>query len=167
MMDRKPHFAPGHDRDDSDLHDVTGDVRCGGCLCGAIRYRLASEPFEAGYCHCRMCQRFSGAPVIAFASVPCTDLILERGVPAKHRSSDLGERWFCHECGSSLAMWTRYAPDMIDIAVATLDDPVGVQPGFHIWRESRIGWFDTIDSMPRHERARPETMKRCPELART
>ena len=136
-------------------------ARSGGCLCGAIRYRLASEPFDAGYCHCRMCQRFSGAPVMAFASVPCTDLILERGTPAKHRSSDLGERWFCRECGGSLAMWTRYAPELIDIAVATLDDPTDVP------RESRIGWFDTIDALTRHERARPETMKRCPELARS
>ena len=139
--------------------------RSGGCLCGAIRYRLASEPYDAGYCHCRMCQRFSGAPVMAFATVPMDDLIFEQGRPAKRRSSNLGERWFCRDCGSSLAMWTSYAPGEVDIAVANLDEPVDLPPNFHIWRESRIGWFDTIDALPRHERARPETMTRCPEIA--
>lgn len=148
------------------MDGATDGARRGGCLCGAIRYRLASELTDAGYCHCRMCQRFSGAPVMAFASVPRGDFILERGEPVRRRSSDLGERWFCQGCGSSLAMWVHYAPDMIDIALANLDDPIDVPPQFHIWRQSRIGWFDTIDALPRHERARPETMKHCPELAR-
>ncbi|HEX6636422.1 MAG TPA: hypothetical protein VF033_02095 [Steroidobacteraceae bacterium] len=35
----------------------------GGCACGAVRYRLASAPFDAGYCHCEVCRRSSGAPV--------------------------------------------------------------------------------------------------------
>lgn len=145
--------------------DIDG-ARTGGCLCGAIRYRLLSEPFDAGYCHCRMCQLFSGAPVMAFASVPRCDLVLEKGRPARRRSSELGERWFCRDCGSSLAMVVRYQADQIDFAIATLDDPIDLPPSFHIWRESRVGWFDTIDALPRHERARPRTMTRCPEIAR-
>jgi hypothetical protein len=37
----------------------------GGCLCGAVRYRLNGEIEESAYCHCRTCQRQSGAPVVA------------------------------------------------------------------------------------------------------
>jgi hypothetical protein len=103
-----------------------------------------------------MCQRFSGAPVMAFASVPRADLTFERGSPVRHRSSDIGERWFCGKCGGSLAMWVEDSPDLVDIALATLDDPTYVPPAFHIWRESRIGWFDTVDALPRHERGRPK-----------
>lgn len=132
----------------------------GGCLCGAIRYRLASKPVNPGYCHCRMCQRFSGAPVMAFASLPLADFRIEKGDPARKRSSDFGERWFCRDCGSSLAMRVDHAPDMIDFAMASLDDPTWLPPAFHIWRESRIGWFDTIDALPRHEGARPESSPR-------
>ena len=40
----------------------------GGCFCGAVRYRVAGEPIDAGYCHCRMCQRSVGAPVVAWGS---------------------------------------------------------------------------------------------------
>jgi len=45
----------------------------GGCLCGAVRYRLASAPFDAGWCHCRTCQLNSGSPAMAFAKVPSRD----------------------------------------------------------------------------------------------
>lgn len=137
----------------------------GGCLCGAIRYRLASEPVDPGYCHCRMCQRFSGAPVMAFASVPLLDFRIEKGNPVRTRTSAFGERWFCGDCGSSLAMWVDHAPDMLDFAMVSLDDPTWLPPAFHVWRESRVGWFDTIDALPRHERARPTTVARQPVLA--
>ena len=33
----------------------------GGCLCGALRYRAEGEPLFQGLCHCRNCQRISGA----------------------------------------------------------------------------------------------------------
>lgn len=36
----------------------------GGCLCGALRYALSGPSIDAGYCHCRFCQRASGAPVV-------------------------------------------------------------------------------------------------------
>ena len=45
----------------------------GGCLCGGVRYELASEPFDCGWCHCRTCQLYGGAPAMAFASVPEED----------------------------------------------------------------------------------------------
>jgi hypothetical protein len=54
----------------------------GGCLCGRIRYRLTAAPFDAGYCHCTLCRRASGAPTLAFATVPLADLQWLRGEPA-------------------------------------------------------------------------------------
>jgi hypothetical protein len=128
----------------------------GGCLCGAVRYRLASEPFEAGYCHCAICRRSTGAPVVAFATVPFDDFQLT-GNPCRRRSSDFGERWFCSECGTQLAMHVDHQPDTIDFTVATLDDPERVRPQFHIFFGSRIEWFDTADRMPRYYSFRPDT----------
>ena len=34
----------------------------GGCLCGAVRYEAEAYIKAAHYCHCRMCQKTSGAP---------------------------------------------------------------------------------------------------------
>lgn len=129
----------------------------GGCLCGLIRYRLEADPFDAGYCHCAICRRSSGAPVLAFATVPVEAFVISRGSPQRRRSSDFGERWFCRDCGTQIAMHVDHQPDTIDFTIGSLDDPSLVRPGFHIWTESRIDWFDTSDELPRHERFRPDT----------
>lgn len=41
----------------------------GGCLCGRVRFRVTAEALDSGYCHCRMCQRNSGAPTVAWAQL--------------------------------------------------------------------------------------------------
>jgi len=46
--------------------------------------------------------------------------------------------------------------------VATLDEPEAVAPGFHIFRASRIAWFETADDLPRHDRFRPDTRGLAP-----
>ena len=126
----------------------------GGCACGAVRFRIDVQPTSVGYCHCRMCQKAAGAPVMVFGSVPLTNFELIAGEPAKRRSSDSAERWFCRDCGTALAMMMIAEPETVEISVPTLDMPEAAAPGFHIWTESRIPWFDVADDLPRHERAR-------------
>jgi hypothetical protein len=132
--------------------------REGGCACGAIRYELASEPFDAGYCHCRICQLTGGSPVMAFATVARDDLVLRQGTLAVRQSSEFGERWSCRECGTPIAMLVTHQPATVDFTIATLDDPGAVVPGFHIWTQSRIDWFETADHLDRHQRFRPDTI---------
>jgi hypothetical protein len=129
----------------------------GGCVCGGVRYRLDSEPFDAGYCHCRLCRRSSGAPLLAFATVPRARFTLTAGQPRRRRSSDFGERWFCGECGTQLAMLVDHQPDTLDFTLASLDAPELVQPGFHLFFGERIAWFDVADIFARHAGFRPET----------
>lgn len=128
----------------------------GGCLCGAVRYALSEEPFDSGYCHCRMCQRASGAPAMVFASVHRDRAAIIKGEPRKRRSSDHGERWHCVECGTPLFMFEEEFPDILDVAVVSLDDPEPAAPRFHIWRSSAQPWFDTSDDLPRFQRSRRE-----------
>jgi len=129
----------------------------GGCLCGSVRYRLDAEPFDAGYCHCETCRRSAGAPVLVFACVATPAFVVTQGSPRRWRSSESGERWFCGDCGSQLAMHVDYQPATIAFTIATLDDPATVPPGFHIWTKSRIAWFDIADTLPRSPEFRPET----------
>jgi hypothetical protein len=128
----------------------------GGCLCGAVRYRLRDSPFDAGYCHCRLCQRSAGAPTLVFASVRTSDLEIVAGSPRRFRSTSFGTRSFCPQCGTQLFMQLDDEPGCVDFTVASLDDPAAVPPGFHIWNASRIAWFDTADALPRNEAARPK-----------
>ncbi len=130
----------------------------GGCLCGGVRYRLASDPVGAGWCHCRTCQLNSGSPAMAFASVPVADYVIERGEDLVGRiaSSSLGHRCFCTRCGTPLLMRLDDAPETLDFSLATLDEPARIVPEFHIFYASRIPWAEACDDAPRHDRSRPE-----------
>lgn len=132
-------------------------VLTGGCACGSVRYELHSSPFDAGYCHCSVCRHSSGAPVVAFATVPLGDFFLVRGEVRRRRSSGFGERWFCADCGTQLAMHVDHQPDTIDFTLASLDSPAAVRPRFHIFFAERIPWFEPRDTFPRHDGFRPGT----------
>ena len=126
-----------------DLHD-------GGCFCGAVRYRVEGAPLDAAYCHCRMCQRTTGAPVVAWGSWPRERFSWRGSEPRILRSSEQAVRRFCGECGTQVLFWTADAPALVDVNLATLDDPARIRPEYHIWTASRIPWFETADTLPRH-----------------
>ena len=77
----------------------------GGCLCGTVRYKLNSDPFDCGWCHCRTCQRNSGAPAMVFATVPVADLVWTEGAASVKSvaSSSFGHREFCCELRNAVA----------------------------------------------------------------
>jgi hypothetical protein len=133
--------------------------RTGGCACGAVRYELRSAPFDAGWCHCRTCQRNSGAPAMMFASVKSGDLVFTTGAETVRRfqSSSFGHRLFCGACGTPIAMQVDHQPETIDFSVSTLDEPGAIAPGFHIFWASRVPWFDPGDDLPCYDRFRPNT----------
>lgn len=93
---------------------------------------------------------------MVFASAKLEAFVIVRGEPVRRRSSDHGERWHCGACGSPIAMRVDEEPSSIDVAVGSLDDPEASAPGFHIWHESRIGWFETKDALKRFPRSRRE-----------
>lgn len=128
----------------------------GGCACGAVRFRLLSDPYGAGWCHCRNCQLNSGSPAMAFATIPAKDYRIEQGADriSRFASSDVGRRVFCSACGTPLLFQDGDAPETIEVSLATLDEPDAVKPEFHIFYESRIGWADAADDLPRYARFR-------------
>ena len=122
----------------------------GGCFCGAVRYRVEGRPLDAGYCHCRMCQRSVGAPAVAWGTWPEVRFAWLGGTTAELRSSAEGVRRFCGRCGTHVQFWTAAAPALVDVNLATLDQPGAFQPDYHIWTVSRIPWFETADTLPRY-----------------
>ena len=137
---------------------MSGAGMRGGCLCGAVRYRLDAAPSDAGWCHCRTCQLNSGAPAMAFASIAPADFIVERGAEALRTttSSATGERVFCGDCGTPLLTREVDGSGTCDFSLATLDDPAAVEPGFHIFTASRIPWADIADGSRSYPRSREE-----------
>ena len=123
--------------------------REGGCFCGAVRYRVEGEPREAGYCHCRMCQRSVGAPAVAWGTWEAGQFRWLNGEPRTLQSSAEGQRRFCGDCGTQLLFWAANDPDVVDVNLVTLDQPEAVEPRHHGWTDSKIAWFDTTDTHPR------------------
>ena len=127
----------------------------GGCLCGAVRFRATALPIRAGYCHCRLCQLNSGAPVSAWAEFHVKNFAIFKGAPGVYQSSEWGERLFCPACGSFLLFRPRPDPKSLSVNVASFDDPSLFPPSHHIFVRRRIPWFDTADSLPRHDEFAP------------
>jgi hypothetical protein len=128
----------------------------GGCLCGAVRYRLEGPPLRADYCHCRVCQRAAGAPVVAWGTWPADRFAWSRGEPKSYASSARGERWFCPGCGTPLAFVDRGDPTLVDVTLASLDEPAAFPPECHAWTTSRVPWLELADGLPRHDGGRPK-----------
>lgn len=121
----------------------------GGCLCGAIRYAVEGEVEETAYCHCRTCQRQSGAPVVAWFAIAPAHFQYTKGAPKKYRASTRASREFCGDCGTYLLFREDDQTASLGLNTATLDEPSCVPPKFHIWCQSRIAWFETKDDFPR------------------
>lgn len=115
----------------------------GGCLCGYIRYTIMGEPSSPHLCHCRMCQRWSGAPVVAWVDVPLTSLAYENAKPKLFQSSKKTKRGFCPKCGSSLFALDD-GSDSICMTIATLDNPELVKPKFESFKASSPKWMKKL-----------------------
>ncbi|ALC11460.1 GFA family protein [Sphingopyxis sp. 113P3] len=120
----------------------TSAPQFGGCACGAVRYRIDEEPYDAGWCHCRICQQVSGSGGMVFATVRRACYHIERGADriGRFASTPFGERSYCRDCAAPLTIHVRHQPGEIDIAVASLDDPDAISPGFHLYAAmARLG----------------------------
>jgi hypothetical protein len=115
----------------------------GRCLCGAVTFEgtWGSEPVRA--CHCSQCRRWSGH---VWASGQSTRLELQ-GAVKWFRSSDIAERGFCPECGSSL-FWRKFGSDRIEVSAGAVDTPTGLQLVGHIYVADKGDYYDITDGLP-------------------
>jgi hypothetical protein len=100
----------------------------GGCICGDVRYETTAPPLRVTVCHCRFCQRATGA---AYMVEPVFDLAAFRilqGSPATydHVSEGSGKVvhvHFCRRCGTKLFLTFERFPGAAGIYAGTFDDP--------------------------------------------
>ena len=133
------------------------DVFEGGCLCGRLRYRAEGRPLDAGWCHCRLCQKSSGAPALAWGTWPAAAVRYTAGEPRVFKSSARGRRHFCPDCGTQLLFRVAEDSRTIDLTLASLDRPDAIVPEYHIWTASQIAWMELADQLPRHADGGPDT----------
>jgi len=121
----------------------------GGCLCGALRYRSTKPPLRGVICHCSMCRKHSGAPILAFVHFPMDSFRWLKGEPARYQSSRFAQRGFCSSCGSTITMHEEVLEDRMQVTLGSLDDPGAVEVDDHVWTQEKISWFEVDDKLPR------------------
>lgn len=122
----------------------------GQCLCGDVRYVIEGPPLRVHYCHCSMCRRATGGPFAVLAWVKRDALQWISHAPAIRRSSPVGERGVCAQCGTPILL--RYDNrDDVALTVGSLDDPVNWAPVSHYGVESRLSWAKCGTDLPEAE----------------
>ncbi|MEQ9333280.1 GFA family protein [Thalassobaculum sp.] len=117
----------------------------GGCTCRQVRYRMTSRPMFVHCCHCRWCQRETGASFALNAMIEADRVELLSGQPecvVTPSESGKGQKiWRCPAC--RVAVWSNYAGagDRIRfVRVGTLDAPDRMPPDVHIFTASKQPW---------------------------
>jgi len=132
---------------------MTDIVHEGGCLCGAVRYRVTGAAIARTLCHCETCRRAAGAPSVAWAIFSADAFAFTAGEPRVFRSSPHITRSFCGECGTPLVYRSERRPDVVDITTASLDAPDAFAPEREIWTEEKLGWAVVNSELPQFARS--------------
>jgi len=128
-----------------------GSSREGGCSCGAVRYRLASDPLFVHCCHCLNCQRQTGSAFVVNLLIETDRVEVLAGEPQPvdvPRDDGSMQRIFrCPDC--HVAVYSEYTrPEFRFVRAGTLDDPSWVRPDVHIFTRSKVPWVTLPESVP-------------------
>ena len=127
------------------------DLREGGCSCGEVRYRLASDPLFTHCCHCLNCQRQTGSAFVINLLIESDRIELLAGDPRPvdvPRDAGKKQRVFrCPVC--QVAVYSRYTRAGIRfVRGGTPDEPASIAPDVHIYTRSKLSWVTIPSSVP-------------------
>ena len=129
----------------------------GGCACGTVRFEVTAPFTSAGYCHCKRCQRRSGAlwSLNGIVDASAFRLLAGAGAVRTWRPADGLQKSFCGYCGGHLFSGDHEGDGAVGVRLGAVDDDPGVRPQWHQWVESAPDW-DPIpdDGLPRFPQGR-------------
>lgn len=130
-------------------------VHHGGCLCGRVRYEASGPPVVVAHCHCRDCQRGSGAGHSTGAMFPSSSVSLTGEISEFKLKSDKGNvvtRAFCGTCGSPIFGKNDGMPGYVTIPLGTFDQSSEVIPQVVVFVSSRQVWDAIAPGLPTFEK---------------
>lgn len=131
----------------------------GGCLCGGVQFRIASEIAPVQVCHCSLCRKAQGGPFATNTPVNTRDFELLRGADllTVYASSPGKQRVFCRTCGSPIYSSKDSLPGVIRVRAGLINEPLAVRAAAHFYVGSRANWWEINDDLPQFEAALPPT----------
>ena len=127
----------------------------GGCQCRAVRYRITAPPLAVYNCHCKDCQRASGATHSMSMFVPRKDVERLQGeLTAYDKAADSGRTvrmLGCAACGTKVWNEPLSSPAMLVVKPGTLDDMGWARPIGNIWTASKASWVAIDETLVNFE----------------
>jgi len=130
----------------------------GQCLCGAVRFVANAKPVRMAQCHCRDCQRVSGAGHTSNALLEAASVEVSGHTASYAVTADSGNtltRHFCPTCGSRIFALNTRRPGMIILAAGTFDDSSWFKPQAALYTRSRHDWDTAAEGVPQFETMPP------------
>lgn len=130
----------------------------GGCLCGAIRYRIAGAPLFVGQCYCRDCQKATGTGHATVVGVLENQLTLTgTAVHYATTGSSGGQvrRHFCAVCAGRLYTSADSSGPVRLVQAGSLDQPQAVTPTVAIYVKDAIPWDHIPPSLTKFDAVPP------------
>lgn len=126
----------------------------GGCLCGAVRFKVHGVPIRMAQCHCRDCQRASGTGHMSNAIFKTADVEVSGTTASYASTADSGNtltRHFCPTCGGRLFLYSASRPGMIVMAAGAFDDMSWFEPQIVLYTKNKPAWDLVSEAVPHFE----------------
>lgn len=128
----------------------------GGCVCGAISYRIDGKLRNARSCHCSRCRKTFSAQASAYAEVDPETFQWQTGKALLTTFATAGAfgLQFCSVCGSTLC--GLYEGSVHGVTLGCVEGDPDVEIGMHIFVDSKAAWEVMPENVTQY-RERPPT----------
>ncbi len=128
---------------------MTEERFLGQCLCGAVQFSIQPPTKWCAHCHCSICQRAHGAPLVTWVGVEMPQFALVSDADLRwFKSSSDAKRGFCQRCGSTMFFKSSRWPGEMHVARACISGDIDRSPEGHVFAGARAHWFDFSDELP-------------------
>jgi hypothetical protein len=119
---------------------------------GSVRYECSAEPVFTGNCHCRDCQKATGAAYMPAFAVPAQAVKIAGEIKyydTRFESGNTFGRGFCPICGGRVFGRTSGFPQFILITAGSLDEPSRFEPSMDFFTSSAQPWDHMNPALPK------------------
>ena len=125
----------------------------GGCLCGAVKFRIKGGIRDIINCHCSQCRKAQGTAFATNGIVNAQDFELLSGedVLTGYESPQDQTKYFCSICGSPIMSKRKSVPDQVRVRLGTIESDISERPMAHIFVSSKANWEEITGDLPQYD----------------
>ncbi len=123
----------------------------GGCLCGAVRFRVERSHLTGINCYCEMCRKAHGGAFSTHVPMRRDQFELTSGALAVFSSSAEGRREYCADCGTHILVHGQTTDGSVAVPAGTFDGDPPISLISHIFVRDKVSWYEIADDLPQFD----------------